>query len=173
MGHGLLSVVYKPVKGLLRMTLKISEGIKKTALFSFEGKHTFKHRSPIVFYGREELFRPYSESESNYMNTLKQVGGEVSYFYLIRFYSIKQQLKDEHIVLAVGHEEVLGFSLNSHRLLWKMKLEEMVSIRLINLCTLEFVGGSWQTELNATDQQVALEIKELMESLVKRTFIQL
>jgi hypothetical protein len=32
---GIVSVVLKPMKGVLQMTMKISEGIKKTALFSF------------------------------------------------------------------------------------------------------------------------------------------
>ena len=97
----------------------------------------------------------------------------MNYLYLIRFYSIKQQLKHDHIVLAVGHEQILGLSLNRNKLLWKMKLEEIVGIKLINLCTLEFVGNSWQIEVNATEQQLALEIKELMESLIKKTFIQI
>lgn len=36
------------------MTLKVSEGIKKTALFSFEDSlNTFKQRDAIVFYGQE------------------------------------------------------------------------------------------------------------------------
>jgi hypothetical protein len=35
LGYGIMSIILKPMKGVLQMTLKISEGIKKTALYSF------------------------------------------------------------------------------------------------------------------------------------------
>lgn len=53
-GSSAVNLVFKPVTGILRMTLRISEGIKKTTKFDFAlGSKKFKTRLPIVFYQRE------------------------------------------------------------------------------------------------------------------------
>lgn len=52
-GTSMINLVFKPVTGILRMTLRISEGIKKTTKFEFgQTEKKFKNRFPIVFYQR-------------------------------------------------------------------------------------------------------------------------
>jgi len=43
------------------MTLKISEGIKKTAQFSFDEQTYVKTRKPMVFYNQQEYFLTYNK----------------------------------------------------------------------------------------------------------------
>jgi hypothetical protein len=48
-----INLIFKPVTGILRMTLRISEGIKKTTKFSFGlNEKQYKHRAAIIFYNR-------------------------------------------------------------------------------------------------------------------------
>ena len=45
-------LIYKPITGLLQLTLKISEGIKNTTKFSFQVEDfETRKRYPMVFYG--------------------------------------------------------------------------------------------------------------------------
>ena len=72
----MVSIVFKPVKGILQMTLKISEGIKKTALFSFDStSKKFRMRDRIVFYGMEEKFSTYDTFQSSYLAQVLRVCG--------------------------------------------------------------------------------------------------
>jgi hypothetical protein len=71
-GMGVINIVVKPVTGLLRMTLKISEGIRKTTKFEFISGKVIKKRLPIVFYRRSQTYRAYDSSASELMNCLKK-----------------------------------------------------------------------------------------------------
>lgn len=52
-GTSIVKILFKPITGILRMTLRISEGIKKTTQFQFNlTQAKFKTRCPIVFYNR-------------------------------------------------------------------------------------------------------------------------
>ena len=69
-------MVLKPVKGVLQMTLKISEGIKKTAQFSFDShSKIFRNRDRIVFYGMSEKFINYDPIQSAYLTSLNKAYG--------------------------------------------------------------------------------------------------
>lgn len=51
-------LIYKPVTGLLQLTLKITEGIKNTAKFSFQVEdNETRKRPPIVFYGSGHYYK--------------------------------------------------------------------------------------------------------------------
>lgn len=88
------------------MTLKISEGIKKTTQFQFNSAQAkFKSRSPIVFYQREEIYYAFDSHSSDLFNAFKKTRpNELKYFYLIDIMLIEYRLKNERWCLAIGAE---------------------------------------------------------------------
>lgn len=57
--------VYKPITGVLQLTLKITEGIKNTTKFKFEIEDfETRRRYPVIFWGNEHYYIEYDGSNS-------------------------------------------------------------------------------------------------------------
>ena len=86
------------------MTLKISEGIRKTTKFEFNStQKVYKQRFPIVFFNREETYRNYSPNISELMDIMKRcLGNEVRYFYLVEIQVVEFKLTNHKTCNALG-----------------------------------------------------------------------
>lgn len=108
----MVNMVFKPIKGILRMTLKISQGIKKTAQFSFNQRTFSKTRSPIVFYNRQEYFLPYNKEESKNLTRFKNItGNKFEEIYVVKFFMIPLELDKVDLMLVLGTEFIVLLNL--------------------------------------------------------------
>jgi hypothetical protein len=182
LGMTVINIVWKPVTGILRMTLRISEGIRKTTKFEFVATDKiYKQRLPIVFYQREQIYRTYNAQHSELMNTLKKcLRLEMRYFYLVDFIVTEYMLTNQRNCLAVGTDELILFEARKEKLLWRVEFGIIRKVEVFNMCTVKLSLGRKENgvdgevlELDFTTEEAVVTVTDLIEKMRKHSTIEL
>jgi len=131
--QGVTGVIVKPVTGVLDAASKAAEGIKNTATsFDDKGLET-RSRDPRAFYGKEQYYRTYIDSDAEILSLLHKVEIEgLENISLIASFEVfpDEKEKDDSYILALSHEAIVWWSDKRRKVLWWFKPENILKINL-------------------------------------------
>lgn len=119
------------------MSLKITEGIKKTAQFSFNERTYNKTRLSMVFYNRQEYFLSYNKDVSNHLTRFKNItGNKFEDIYLVKFFLIPLELDKVNLMLVLGTEYVVLLNFTKETVIWYVDVSKITKMEIVDVCKL-------------------------------------